>query len=74
MPALTHSGSSSKPLMMFGADGTGNLTSPSNQLVSAVFASLYWKKGIYNSILIGIFHFGSGMIKILDCRLIWIGS
>lgn len=32
MPALTHSGSSSKPLMMFGADGTGTLTSPSNQL------------------------------------------
>ncbi|KAL2318317.1 hypothetical protein Fmac_032193 [Flemingia macrophylla] len=32
MPALPHSGSSSKPLMMFGADGTGTLTSPSNQL------------------------------------------
>ncbi|GER46914.1 WD-repeat protein [Striga asiatica] len=32
MPALPHSGSSSKPLMMFGADNTGTLTSPSNQL------------------------------------------
>ncbi|KAL6296548.1 hypothetical protein ACE6H2_004690 [Prunus campanulata] len=32
MPALPHSGSSSKPLMMFGPDGTGTLTSPSNQL------------------------------------------
>ncbi|MBA0838720.1 hypothetical protein Goarm_004516, partial [Gossypium armourianum] len=32
MPALPHSGSSSKPLMMFGADGAGTLTSPSNQL------------------------------------------
>ncbi|KAM7276268.1 hypothetical protein ACFE04_018134 [Oxalis oulophora] len=32
MPALAHSGSSSKPLMMFGTDGTGTLTSPSNQL------------------------------------------
>ncbi|KAK4785052.1 hypothetical protein SAY86_001741 [Trapa natans] len=32
MPNLPHSGSSSKPLMMFGPDGTGTLTSPSNQL------------------------------------------
>uniref|UniRef100_A0A2P2MDX1 Uncharacterized protein MANES_11G082800 n=1 Tax=Rhizophora mucronata TaxID=61149 RepID=A0A2P2MDX1_RHIMU len=32
MPALPHSNSSSKPLMMFGTDGTGTLTSPSNQL------------------------------------------
>ncbi|XP_060673274.1 transcriptional corepressor LEUNIG-like [Ziziphus jujuba] len=32
MPALPHSGSTSKPLMMFGADGTATLTSPSNQL------------------------------------------
>ncbi|WVY90336.1 hypothetical protein V8G54_035850 [Vigna mungo] len=32
MPALPHSGSSSKPLMMFAADGAGTLTSPSNQL------------------------------------------
>ncbi|ONI34246.1 hypothetical protein PRUPE_1G470800 [Prunus persica] len=32
MPALPHSGSSSKPLMMFGSDGTGTPTSPSNQL------------------------------------------
>lgn len=36
MPPLPHSGSSSKPLMMFGADGTGNLPSPSNQLVSQI--------------------------------------
>lgn len=34
MPALPHNGNSSKPLMMFGTDGTGTLTSPSNQLVS----------------------------------------
>ncbi|KAL6501931.1 hypothetical protein OROGR_027064 [Orobanche gracilis] len=32
MPALPHSGGSSKPLMMFGADNAGTLTSPSNQL------------------------------------------
>ncbi|KAH7524731.1 hypothetical protein FEM48_Zijuj06G0150600 [Ziziphus jujuba var. spinosa] len=32
MPPLPHSGSTSKPLMMFGADGTATLTSPSNQL------------------------------------------
>ncbi|KAM7493211.1 hypothetical protein LguiB_027820 [Lonicera macranthoides] len=32
MPVLPHNGSSSKPLMMFGADGAGSLTSPSNQL------------------------------------------
>ncbi|THG18504.1 hypothetical protein TEA_022717 [Camellia sinensis var. sinensis] len=32
MPALPHGGSSSKPLMMFGTDGGGTLTSPSNQL------------------------------------------
>ncbi|KAK4755895.1 hypothetical protein SAY87_009652 [Trapa incisa] len=32
MPTLPHSGNSSKPLMMFGTDGTGSLTSPSNQL------------------------------------------
>ncbi|KAG6739332.1 hypothetical protein POTOM_056926 [Populus tomentosa] len=31
MPALPHGGGSSKPFM-FGADGTGTLTSPSNQL------------------------------------------
>ncbi|XP_052206576.1 transcriptional corepressor LEUNIG-like [Diospyros lotus] len=31
MPALPHSGSS-KPLMMFGTDGAGTLTSPSNHL------------------------------------------
>lgn len=36
MPPLPHSASSSKPLMMFGADGTGNLPSPSNQLVSQI--------------------------------------
>lgn len=42
MPALPHSGSSSKPLMMFGADGSGALTSPSNQLVSKFFICLYW--------------------------------
>eukprot|EP01018_Ginkgo_biloba_P003852 Gb_10345 [translate_table: standard] len=30
--ALQHSGSSSKPLMMFGSDGTGTLASPSNPL------------------------------------------
>lgn len=45
MPALTtHSGSSSKPLMMFGTDGTGTLTSPSNQLVRASFVAFYWQK------------------------------
>lgn len=32
MPALVPNGSSSKPLMMFGSDGTGTLTSPSTQL------------------------------------------
>ncbi|KAM7258227.1 hypothetical protein ACFE04_013968 [Oxalis oulophora] len=32
MPALPHGASSSKPLMMFGTDGPGTLTSPSNQL------------------------------------------
>eukprot|EP00268_Persea_americana_P050406 TRINITY_DN547_c0_g1_i6.p1 TRINITY_DN547_c0_g1~~TRINITY_DN547_c0_g1_i6.p1 ORF type:complete len:873 (+),score=200.00 TRINITY_DN547_c0_g1_i6:272-2890(+) len=32
MPSLQHSGSSTKPLIMFGTDGTGTLTSPSNQL------------------------------------------
>ncbi|KAG8375504.1 hypothetical protein BUALT_Bualt10G0106700 [Buddleja alternifolia] len=32
VPALPHSGTSSKPPMMFGADNTGTLTSPSNQL------------------------------------------
>lgn len=31
--ALQHSGSISKPLLMYGADGTGTLASPSNQLV-----------------------------------------
>uniref|UniRef100_A0A7I4DAC1 LisH domain-containing protein n=1 Tax=Physcomitrium patens TaxID=3218 RepID=A0A7I4DAC1_PHYPA len=30
--ALQHSGSTSKPLLMYGADGTGPLASPSNQL------------------------------------------
>lgn len=39
MPALPHSGGSSKPFM-FGTDGTGTLTSPSNQLVSEFFFSL----------------------------------
>ena len=39
MPNLPHSGSSSKPLMMF--DGPGTLTSPSNQLVSVFFMFLY---------------------------------
>ena len=42
MPALPHSGSSSKPLMMFSADGSGTLTSPSNQLVSGSFNR--WKE------------------------------
>lgn len=36
MPALPHSASSSKPLMMFGTDNTGTLTSPSNQLADFV--------------------------------------
>jgi len=37
MPALPHTSSSSKPLMMFSTDGTGTLTSPSNQLVSCFY-------------------------------------
>ncbi|KAE8708311.1 Peroxisome bioproteinsis protein 19-2 [Hibiscus syriacus] len=32
MPTLPHSGSSSKPIIMFGADGADTLASPSNQL------------------------------------------
>ncbi|KAH6783729.1 transcriptional corepressor LEUNIG [Perilla frutescens var. hirtella] len=32
MPNMPPSGSSSKPMMMFGSDNTGTLTSPSNQL------------------------------------------
>ncbi|KAK4365753.1 hypothetical protein RND71_013633 [Anisodus tanguticus] len=32
MPVIQHSGNSSKPMMMFGADNNGTLTSPSNQL------------------------------------------
>ncbi|KAH6757592.1 hypothetical protein C2S51_038740 [Perilla frutescens var. frutescens] len=32
MPNMPPSGSSSKPIMMFGSDNTGTLTSPSNQL------------------------------------------
>ncbi|CAN8327009.1 unnamed protein product [Cochlearia groenlandica] len=32
MPNLPHSGGSSKSMIMFGTDGTGTLTSPSNQL------------------------------------------
>ncbi|KAL8256271.1 hypothetical protein R6Q59_031338 [Mikania micrantha] len=32
MPALPHNTTSSKPLLMFGADGPATLTSPSNQL------------------------------------------
>lgn len=44
VPGLPHSGSSSKPLMMFSADGTGVLTSPSNQLVRKLFFSYI---GIY---------------------------
>jgi hypothetical protein len=34
MGALQHSGSISKPLLMYGADGTATLGSPSNQLVT----------------------------------------
>lgn len=34
MPQLQHNGGSSKPLIVFGSEGTGTLTSPSNQLVS----------------------------------------
>ena len=33
MPQLQYNGGPSKPLMMFGSDGTGSLTSPANQLV-----------------------------------------
>uniref|UniRef100_M4F7J0 LisH domain-containing protein n=1 Tax=Brassica campestris TaxID=3711 RepID=M4F7J0_BRACM len=32
IPNLPHSGGSSKPMIMFGTDGAGTLTSPSNQL------------------------------------------
>ncbi|KAL0726482.1 hypothetical protein Bca4012_022575 [Brassica carinata] len=32
MPNLPHGGGSSKPVIMFGTEGTGTLTSPSNQL------------------------------------------
>ncbi|KAG1346226.1 putative Transcriptional corepressor LEUNIG [Cocos nucifera] len=32
MPQLQHNGGSSKPLIVFGSEGTGTLTSPSNQL------------------------------------------
>ncbi|XP_064972663.1 transcriptional corepressor LEUNIG isoform X2 [Musa acuminata AAA Group] len=32
MPSLQHNSSSTKPLIVFGPDGTGNLTSPANQL------------------------------------------
>lgn len=55
MPALPHSGGSSKPLMMFGADGTGTLTSPSNPLVSNFFASCIGRNWQFLAcILIGI--------------------
>lgn len=37
MPTLPNSNSSSKPSMMFGADGINSLTSPANQLVSYFF-------------------------------------
>ena len=39
MPNMPHNGSSSKPMMMFGSDNTGTLTSPSNQLVRTVATS-----------------------------------
>lgn len=72
MPALPHSGTTSKPLMMFGTDGAGTLTSPSNQLVSAYF-NLYRLKHLNSMHKFSLaFHFGSGMIKILNCGLIWI--
>lgn len=51
MPAMPHSGGSSKPLMMFGTDGTGTLTSPSNQLVGASLMFLYRLKELENSSL-----------------------
>ena len=73
MPALPHSGTTSKPLMMFGTDGAGTLTSPSNQLVSAYFNLLYRLKHLNSMHKFSLaFHFGSGMIKILNCGLIWI--
>lgn len=37
MSALPRSGSSSKPVMIFGVDITSTLTSPSNQLVRIVY-------------------------------------
>lgn len=46
MPALPHGGTS-KPLIMFGTDGAGTLTSPSNQLVSKHLIFLYPKKHVH---------------------------
>lgn len=40
MPAVPHNGNSSKPLVMFGTDGNGTLTSPSNQLVSRLMLNI----------------------------------
>lgn len=72
---MPNNGNSSKPLMMFGTDGTGTLTSPSNQLVSCFYI---WFDQLMEGMISFLacrlmpFHFGSGMIRILNCRLMWI--
>lgn len=40
MPTLTAAGGSSKPMLMFGSDGMGSLTSAPNQLVSHYFSNV----------------------------------
>lgn len=46
MPTLPHSGSSSKPLMMFGTDNPSALTSSSNQLVRIISLLTFPMRGL----------------------------
>lgn len=66
LPALPHNASSSKPLMMFGADNSGTLASSSNQLVRMVFMFLsLMNKHVFKPINFSLTAtFGSGTIKI----------
>lgn len=60
MPNLPHSGGSSKSMMMFGTEGTGTLTSPSNQLVGFLKLLMGMNNGFCNqyelvALIIGYF-------------------
>ena len=66
VPQLQQNGVSAKPLVMFGSDGAGSLTSTANPLVS-----IYFDVNLFLDRYFVLFCFGSMITKKLHYRVMW---